>query len=91
MRRVRDIEEGGFPEAFQEPNKRVQSLSLAVLDRTFLQGSNPDGVRTLVGAPPPLVPRARVQMRIPGETRIYPFDIIRATSEDLIVEREKSR
>lgn len=71
MRRVRDIEEGGFPEAFQESNKRVQSLSLAVLDRPFLKGSNPDGVRTLVGAPPPLVPRARVQMRIPGETRIY--------------------
>lgn len=55
---MRDIEEGGFAEAFQESNKRVQSLSLAVLDRSFLEGSNPDGVRTLVGAAPPLVPRA---------------------------------
>lgn len=71
MRRVRDIEEGGFPEAFQESNKRVQGLSLAVLDLSFLKGSDPDGVRTLLGAAPPLVPRARVQMRIPGETRIY--------------------
>lgn len=71
MRRVRDIEEGGFAEAFQESNKRVQSLSLAVLDRSFLEGSNPDGVRTLVGAAPPLVPRARVQMRVPGERRVY--------------------
>lgn len=68
---MRDIEEGGFAEAFQESNKRVQSLSLAVLDRSFLEGSNPDGVRTLVGAAPPLVPRARVQMRVPGERRIY--------------------
>lgn len=68
---MRDIEEGGFSEAFQESNKRVQSLSLAVLDRSFLEGSNPDGVRTLVGAAPPLVPRARVQMRVPGERRVY--------------------
>lgn len=60
VRRVCNIEERGFSEAFQEPNKRIQSSSIAVPDRSFLKGSHPNCVRALLGTSATLVPRARV-------------------------------
>lgn len=69
MRRVRDVENGGFPAAFEEPNKRLSGPRFAILDSIVVQGSHPDCLRALLGTSTTLVLGARIQVRVSGKNK----------------------
>lgn len=76
MRRVRDIEDGRFPEAFEEPNKCLSGSGVAVIDSTVVEGSHTDCLRALLGTSTALVLGARVQVRVSSKRWEFFFRIL---------------
>ena len=64
LRRVRDIQRTGFPEAFAGAYKRVSRSHVAVFDRLVIEGSTSDRFRTFLGTASAQSNGAGVSLRV---------------------------